>query len=245
MQAIPDTGGGFSGFIAHALWQVYQYFPFSGTWDWLVLIIVLAALVRLLFLPHLWKAVQADMRVFSEQRVLSDSEISRQNYWCFFWDMFCMWMMIWFFHTSAGRTLLEERAWIGDKLPSDSAGALFWVSALFHFFSMAPFGVLADSVDKKRKSFSSDRSQPFPDRGLISLVAGGGVLVEQTGKGTSQFEIVPAIGMDLLVALVAHVFYWYWSIASLMIMLSFAITGVLMEGIRMWFVYLLHKKTFG
>ena len=61
MQPIPDTGGGLSGFIAQGLWYVYRYFPFHGTWDWLLLFFLLAATVHVLFLPHLWKAVRADM----------------------------------------------------------------------------------------------------------------------------------------------------------------------------------------
>ena len=58
MQEIPDTGGGLSGFIAWLLWQVYVYFPFEGTWDWLLLFIFLAVLTRVGAIPASWKVVE-------------------------------------------------------------------------------------------------------------------------------------------------------------------------------------------
>ena len=55
----------------------------------------------------------------------------------------------------------------------------------------------------------------------------------------------PLAGELVLMILPAYLFYWYWSVASLNIMLCFTIAGVLNEAVRMWFVYVLHKKTFG
>ena len=58
MQEIPDAGGGVAGFIAWLLWRVYVYFPFEGTWDWLVLFIFLAALTRVGAIPSSRKLIQ-------------------------------------------------------------------------------------------------------------------------------------------------------------------------------------------
>ena len=243
---IPDTGGGLSGFLASLLWHVYTYFPFQGTWDWLLLVFVLAVASHVVFLPYLWKAVQADMKIFSEGKVLAEESGSNQGFWPFLFNTFCMWLLIWFFHTQAGRTLLEGREWLGSRAPSDTAGGFFWVSLIVHLAICLPLGNLGGFIVEKKGS-QADRSGPFLDRGLASLYGGGGIIVWQTKKGTlDRFSAISPVAIEiLLVILPAHVLYWYWSIASLSIMLSFTIAGVLNEAVRMCFVYVLHKRTFG
>jgi len=61
MQLIPDTGPGLSGFLAHGLWLVYQYFPLAGAWDWLLLFLLLGLGAHFVFLPYLWRSVKFDM----------------------------------------------------------------------------------------------------------------------------------------------------------------------------------------
>ena len=244
---IPDTGGGLSGFIASLLWHVYVYFPFPGTWDWLLLVFVLAVASHVGFLPYLWKGVQADMKIFSEGKVLAESETyGSQTGWPLLSDMLCMWLLVWFFHTPAGRTLLEGRAWLGSGAPSETAGGFFWVSLIVHLVIFLPLAAFGGFKPEKKVS-QADRSGPFLDRGLESLYGGGGMIVRQTEKGTLERLLAPPpVAVEILVVLLpAHVLYWYWSIASLSIMLSFTIAGLLNEAVRMGFVYVLHKRTFG
>ena len=238
-QPIPKTGGGLSGFIAYGLWQVYQFFPFEGTWDWLLLVFVLAVASHVVFLPHLWKVIQSDMKSLSEHK----PEGLGQTAFPSLWEQFCMWMLVWFFHSEAGRTLLAGRSWTSNRLPSETAGGLFWVSLALHFLLVLSLVGLVAAVEEKRKSCYMHGTGPFSDRGFLSLFAGGGVAIE---KGKSEVE---ALGTPLQVEtsliFLAHLFYWYWSIASLTIMLCFTLAAVLNEAVRMWFVYVLHKRTFG
>ena len=246
MPPIPDTGGGLSGFLAYALWHVYRYFPFSGTWDWLLLVFALAGLVRVLFLPYLWKGVRADMKIFSEGRVLSGSEDSRQDVWPVLWDMACMWLLVWFFHTPAGRTFLEGRAWLSAAPPSEVDRGLVWLSITAHAALTVSFGGIGSAIEGKYKSLAPGRSQPYPDRSLLSLFCGGGAIVKRMQDGSLPVSAVfPPTWFDVLLIFLAHLCYWYWSIVSLCVMLSFTVAGLLTEAARMCFVYVLHKKTFG
>ena len=239
MQEIPDTGGGLSGFIAWLLWQVYVYFPFQGTWDWVLLIFVLAVASHAVFLPHLWKVIQSDMKSLSEHK----REGLGQSVLPVLWHQFCMWMLVWCLHTEAGRTLLEGRSWISHRLPSDVAGGLFWVSLALHVVFVFSLIGLAEAVDEKRRSCHMDGTGPFSDRGFLSLFAGGGLALGTGQSATDNF------GSPLLLeaALItwAHVFYWYWSIASLTTILCFTVAAVLNEAVRMCFVFVLHKRQFG
>ncbi len=67
MEPIPDTGGGISGFLARLIWDVNRYFPLSGMWDWLVLIMLISLAILVARLSFLWRLVERDMQML-EQR---------------------------------------------------------------------------------------------------------------------------------------------------------------------------------
>ena len=187
-QSIPDVGGGFSGFLAHGLWHVYQYFPFEGTWDWLLLIIFLAVLARCIMIPVWWRLldVAKDHEGVTAIVILGD----------WFWP----WVVIWLFNTAAGRTFLEG----GSGQPLDVAGeAMYRFSFVYH---VAAFVVGSNLIDQD--DLDSFRSN-----------MGGTVVAHST------------------VALVAHLFYWYWSVASLAVFGVFSITAVVTGATVAWLKY--------
>ena len=122
MQPIPETGGGFSGFVAYWLWHLYQYFPSSGNWDWLLLFLLLGILVRLLYLPLLWKTVKSDMDCLKTGKM----ESSYASFGAMLWDIGCAFFLIWLFHTTAGQTFLGGRCGSPDTV----ARVLFWLSLI-------------------------------------------------------------------------------------------------------------------
>ncbi len=120
MEAIPDTGGGVAGFLAHLLWHVYRYFPFSGTWDWLVLVALLAFGLRVANLPFLARLLTWDVRTnraaggrWTRDRIFVG--------WCWAfwvgWSLVCFIALLRFFDTRAGQTFLAGRAWFGSLGP--------------------------------------------------------------------------------------------------------------------------------
>ena len=191
MPPIPDTGGGFSGFLAYGLWHVYRYFPFSGTWDWLLLVFFLALVLQVLLLPVLHK-------VLSFERRVSKDAFGGILGWYILWDMSWLWLLVWFFQTPAGRTFLEGRDWFGSTSPMEVSRTLFWISAVSHFIIAGVLGSMAEA----RTASSRDR------RNLCS------------GAGPVAY------------AFLAHLFYWYWSVASLVLMLAFAISIACFAFIR-------------
>ncbi len=111
MEPIPDTGGGISGFIAHWIWHVYRYFPFSPKWNAVLLVISVAAVARALYLPFLCKNLTVQMRFFAsrddslsaESRCLAFSELLPSA--CFFSGIFLP--VVFFFTSSAGDTFFQ------------------------------------------------------------------------------------------------------------------------------------------
>ena len=135
MQEIPDTGGGLSGFIAWLLWQVYQYFPFEGTWDWLLLIIFLAILVRCIMIPVWWRI----LRILGQSKPEPVAQIEEPDHkplptrqdvmgMVVLCDLFWPWLVICLFNTEAGRTFLEGRS--GQSL--DAVLSLYFVPLVYH-----------------------------------------------------------------------------------------------------------------
>ena len=237
--AVPDTGGGLFGFIAFGLWHVYRNFPSSGRCDWLLLFCLLAALVYAVFWPLLWKAVAADMRILAERRI----EQEYQGVVPWFWSVGCLSFLLWFFHTTAGKTFFVSREWFGLGPLEEVNRPLFWISFVWHLlFYVAGSDARLEFVEKKRRLLAAGKPQPSADRGLLNLYLGGGIFY------TSQSKI--SCGWDYLIMIwfviwVFHVFYWYWSAASVILMLAVSSAAILNELIRMLFVYILHKRTFG
>ena len=152
MQEIPDTGGGLSGFIAWLLWQVYVYFPFEGTWDWLLLIVFLAVLARTLMIPVWWRVMK--------RPGLSSDDRGGILALVVLGDLFWPWLVIWLFNTSAGQTLVP-----GRYLEEPIEWSYAW-SVGYHFVVLMAAGGLAEWLET-----SKGRSSTIALVGTHSLVA--------------------------------------------------------------------------
>ena len=238
MQTIPDTGGGLSGFIASLIWHGYRHFPSQGRWDWLLLFFALAGFGIALFWPYLWKAISADMEVLKARK----NDVSGQQVVLFFWSQLWQWLLIWFFYTDAGKTLLAGRP--GSL--SEVSRTLFWISLGVNLVVIIGLGTLGTSLEDRIKSMAAGFPMPLHDRSLLHLYAGGGIFYSREKDGTTKLE--PAGMMIILLPVIGfltHVFYWYWSAASIVLMHTITCTVVLNEIVRMTFVYILHRRTFG
>ena len=124
-QSIPETGGGISGFVAHGLWHIYRHFPSTGRYDYLLLFVFLMVLVRVAFLPYVLKALKWDIararKGTSKEGGVSHLRLSM------LWDTVSIWVLVWFFHTGAGKTFLVGRTCFGQELTEPARG-LFGVS---------------------------------------------------------------------------------------------------------------------
>ena len=244
MTAIPETGGGLSGFLGHLLWKFYQYFPSSGHWDWLLLILLLGVLVRVLYLPWLWKSVEADMTLLKTGKV----GVSTGTEWPILWDTAYALFLAWFFWTTAGQTFVSGRSGSPDAV----ARRLFWLTLIACVaLVVILISTFETRVNKRNKAIAPKKSEPYPDRDLMSLYGGGGVFFIYEivdGKLTKNAIIQIAASLmckETVAFILVHLFYWYWSVVSVTIFLVFVVTGALTEMVRMLFVYILHKRTFG
>ena len=239
MAVIPDTGGGLSGFIAHGLWKLYQYFPSSGRWDWLLLVLLLAGLVRVLYLPLLWKSVKADMDLLKEGKAGD-----RGSMMTWVWDLASAFFLVWFFHTRAGQTFLGGRFGHPDAV---ATGLSFWLPLGGSFAVWAGSGHLDSLVDARDEAITPSHPVPYADRSLLSLFGGGGVCCTPTTEeevAKLKMNHTP-VWVECAFFFFAYVFYWYWSVVSVTIFSAFILSGVLTEIVRMVFVYILHKQAFG
>ena len=242
METIPDTGGGLSGFIASIIWQVYRYFPSSGRWDWLLLFFALAGLGIALFWPYLWKAVAADMRLLANQ----EYDVTNQEIVLFLWGQVWQWLLIGFFYTHAGQTLLFRRELFGWASLSEVSRVLFWISLVINFVVMIVLANLGANLDERAERLASGAPMPFAERSLLNIYCGGGIFYTQSDDGSLDIETVGMfVTFFLAVSFLAHVFYWYWSAASILMMATVSCTAILNEVVRMTFVYIQHRRTFG
>ena len=236
MSEIPEMGGGLSGFLASGLWRVYGFFPGEGTWDWLLLFVLLGLVTQALFLPYLWRAVNADMTMLDSS---GGDDQSNQSVWASMWDIAWMFFYIWFFRSESGRTLLEGRTWVGsgESIPR----SVYWISFAVFFACAGLVSAIGFKVDERNKAMGVSRSRQYPSRGFLSLYGGGGVHFVD-GK---MEECVTVLQAAATVRIVALVCYWYWSPASVSLMYCFLLGAILADGFRMLFVYIAHKRTFG
>ena len=118
------TSGGLSGFLAYGLWHVYRLLPPLGGWDWLILFVMLSVLGRLLYLPFLWETVKVDAKA------RDNPEDFRRSNFAALWNLSWTWFWVWFFQTTAGKTFLEHRVWLGAQSVADAAGSLLLISLM-------------------------------------------------------------------------------------------------------------------
>ena len=242
METVPDTGGGLSGFIASIIWQVYRYFPSSGSWDWLLLFFALTILGIALFWPYLWRAVSEDMRILAEQEI----ENPVQELVLFVWAQVWQWLLIVFFYSDAGRALLEKRQWFGSGSLAEVNRTLYWISFGTIVVLVILIVVCVDAITKRTASSTTGKPMPFRERSLTNLFCGGGVFYYYDGNGTLvesgtgvMIALFPAANFLFLV------FYWYWSAASILLMHSMLLAVLFNEVVRMTFIYIQHRRTFG
>ena len=215
-QSIPDAGGGISGFVAHGLWCIYRHFPSSGRYDYLLLFVSLMVLARLAFLPYVLKVLKRDVARLRK----GDSEKGTFHPLVgMFWDTVGIWWLVWFFYTDAGKTFLVARTWFGQELTEpglfgDSLFCWFLVTAL-------PCGVAVVVT-------------VFPSRQKTPKANPRWFLYVDAGLGSFAF-----IAMMILAA---HLLYWYWSRATILLFWSYFVAVVLTEIIRVSAIYILLRR---
>lgn len=246
MRPIPDTGSGLSGFLAHGRWQVYAHFPSPGGRDWLLLFLTLSTLVHVVFLPYLWRHVSRDMVRLREGK----EGFPAGTMWIMYWGIFWLCYFLWFFQTLAGRTFLEKRdlGWI----PGLTRTPLTKPYLMLQLYAVLPlvvlfvsFACLESRLIRRDRVAGITRSRPAARRDLVSLYAGGGTFVHWV-EGVPRVSLARcAFSKATLMVILCHVFYWFWSSASLVLMYCFLLAAAVSEMFRILFVYILHKRTFG
>lgn len=240
MGADDGLGAGLAGFLAQQIWAIYRHFPFQGYWDWLVLFLLIALGTHLSFLPYLWRCVDADMKVMQGRESGKKDAIPVQGMLPGLWGGGWMYFFLWFFYTMEGRTFLSGRTLFpGTVLNAPSAGHHQLFSGLGLFVLVAVLIAITQIGGLKRRKLGQQRrTEPFSDRGFLSLWLGGGTFADDDdGVSSSSTVSFPV--------LLAYVLYWYWSDASLALMLCFVFAAMVADGCRMLFVYVLHSRYFG
>jgi hypothetical protein len=59
---------GWRGSSLTACGKLYRLLPMEGTWDWLLLFLLLAAVTQLSFMPYLWRCVESDMKMLRDRK---------------------------------------------------------------------------------------------------------------------------------------------------------------------------------
>jgi hypothetical protein len=244
MSAPAVRGTGLSGFLAHALQPLYDHFPFRDQFDWLVLFLLVGAVTYLLFLPYLWKSIQADMACLRA----SHDHVPNQGLVAGIWGFGCLAAMLWFFHTEAGRTAFlgrRELPLIGPLV--ETSRELYWFSLVFVVLVLGLLAYLDGEASERNHALRLQRSRPARKRDFLSLYGGGGTYISLVGGVPAvQSTFTSSVVLwQALAILAAHLLYWYWSAASLLLMHCFLLMAVLGDGVRVGFVYVLHRRTFG
>lgn len=246
MQAIPDTGPGLSGFLAHLLWQVYAWFPSAGRYDWALLLLAIGPAICGLYVPWMWKAIGADMRTLKDG-VMRDLRFAH----AMLLAGATLYVLLWFFHTSAGKTFLGGRAAWWIEAPTDVSRSFYFLVLGVVVATGVAAGVCSAAVERRYRSLASaamvlTRPAPYPDRSLLSLYGHGGVFLLRNEREGKTLNVNPsALNAASVLNLIPLLFYWYWSVASLVLMLGFLLGALASEAVRMLFVYVHHKRTFG
>jgi hypothetical protein len=237
-QPVPPTGPGLTGFVAHLLWQVYRYFPSPGGADWVLLFVLIAVASHLVFLPYLWRCVKRDMVAFKE-----GTRANRNDFWELasgFWGAGWMLLWVWFFSGTAGQSFLAGRRLAGIPAGESHAG-FFWASLVIVGVLTVTGSVLVAVAPRPwaRGSYA------YQTRCFRALYAGGGVIVDETGIAPGAR--VPPGALVFLAAPALLLYPWSWNrpVAVLVLVQCFVGAAVLMDGARVAFVYLQHRRVFG
>lgn len=244
MTEIPATGSDVSGFIAQGLWRLYQHFPSSGRYDWLILFTCLTFSIRLFLLSYLWKAVKMDMEILAhttageeEKRIMLLGSRFASVTFLGFW--------LWFFTTPSGEGLLTGRCMLGiDEITETYSANLEGFAILVIAALLATTMRLGFRMMDRAAGGSEKGSQPYPTRGFLNLYAGGGRFRDESGSLPSFRTLFSPLVCELLIW-ISLLSYGHWPVPLVILVLSFVSGAVAVEGCRLLFVAVLHKRTFG
>ena len=127
-------------------------------------------------------------------------------------DLVWAWLVIWLFNTTAGQTFLAGRS----GQPLETARSLYWVSLVYHAAAFFVGGATAGIVAENTNASSAASWASLLNVGLITLIL---------------------ILLYTVMAVAAHLLYWYWSVASLVAFATFSITSVVLGVIIAWLAY--------
>jgi hypothetical protein len=240
MTEVPDTGPGLSGFLAHVLWIPFQYFPSSGRFDWLILFVLLAGGANLLFLPHLWRAVRADIVCLQNGAPTTGP----YQFTVILWGLIWLFFLTWLFSTPAGETFLTGRAVPFAGPIAHLHDRLVPVVAVGCLAVMAVFGAASFFLFVRHRDGTST-SRPFRRRTLLALYAGGGIYVGPSRQGLRPLPVVPPAGYWALFILILCGFLGSRAPAAIPLLGCFLLVGLGMEAVRCLFVFLWHRRAFG
>ena len=249
MDPIQDPGGGLFGFFAWLLWKVYRFFP-EGGFGFLLLALLLAVLVNVFFVPHLWRSVAKDIAYLAAGKV-EKLESGGFNEYLLFLGLKTLTMLFLacLLHSAAGRTLVDGRQLFGFALsaPKGLLQAGLVVADVVIFGALV---LLGGAVDDRDERLSRTTVAPYPGRSLADLYSQGGTYMnvqEADGKlSTTRTTLAGQFAwVDVLVVAATQVVYWFWSGGALVLFHCFLAAALLMELVRMLFVAIHHKRTFG
>ena len=209
--------------------------------------LVLAAVVNLFFVPHLWRSVADDIAYLAEGVVKPVESGGFSSYMIFLGlKTLTMLLLAGFLQSNAGQMLIAERYFCGVALVARPA-ALQVALGVGDFVLMVVLAAMGGAVDGRDEKLGRTTMAPYPSRGLGDLFGQGGVYVNGGDGATDsvttlagQHAWLETAAMGTILAL-----YWRWSWASLLALHCFVAVSVAMELVRMLFVAIHHRRTFG
>ncbi len=229
--------------------------------------------IRLMHLPFLWRLVAADMQVLRHPEQLRPLRRTMLRLWWRVGSpILCLTFFMSFFSTTAGLTFLDGRSlneldtvgW-GTRQSSQMPplGTAFMTLPLSGLILGAIYGFLLGGL-------KSPKPEIFRRRSLACLFLGGGLLPRKQWRLESQADgrtarmptpldsglllaydgfwcfFMTLVSLATFAALpirdgASHWYVMVWALAVIHCVLTYS----LVEPIRMLFVYVLHKRTFG
>lgn len=242
MEPIPDPDESIADVVCHLLSYLYRYMPFEGTWDWLILLILLGVAVHVLSLPLRWRLVESDLTMLNGEAL--GHRYPAQNLLAWVWELPCLFLLIWLFSTPAGGKLLAGRQPVN---PMSFSAVLYWVVLSLAALVVAVLGRFCRGHDTEIQTDASGilESTPHAERSTRALFTGGGVycVIHRDGHGS----IVGAAGVSAACVqavgtLVCLLCFWHWSVTALSLMLVFLVLSLVADGVRMLCLYVAGSK---
>lgn len=244
IESIPDTAPGVFGFIARCLWYVYRFFPSTGSWDWLLLFILLVYWGQIQTLPYLWRTTRTDILALTEGRT---RVCTIHEFLTFAWHVGWLVFLQLFFASPEGRTFLANRY---PALVTETGSGLFWGILLTSWTLAASLSAWRRKIEQEMPWENLHQSYLFDRPTLKSLHLGGGIFVPDThmiqeqwgrlGLGVANSSV---FWIEALLIALLHTIFWYWSRTAELLFLIFLLSSALQELMRMSFVLIHYKQT--